>query len=259
VHYVVLASGLVIETSSTVIRIQCDLLMTGEPSRKNLVLFLKGAARFSGEVENRDLYIRYFEERGVKSIALPPLSYSVAYENESLLYEALNNVNAYSGLIVTSKRALLLLQLVIKKLEEHQVKKILSTPLYVVGPSTKLAAEKLFFIDCRGGHSHNAQALAEYILSSSSATSSPFLYLCGNNHLRTVSVKFASKGYLLEEIISYKITENEGFKEKLKALLVQEAISHIVFFSPSAVSFSLPVLLACLLHKLYTPMLRALH
>ena len=212
-----------------------DILYTVvmEKVEKGIVVLFR--APKDGEV---DLYDMELKKEGFRPFSVPVLDFN--FVNLDILFGALTRSKEYSGIILTSPRAVEACSVALQKLsgDEKQRKECLNLPSYCVGPSTQQQAGQLGFssADCEAG---NADKLAKYIVEHNTTNIKPLLYPCGNLRRDTLSVKLKAEGFSLEEIVVYETVKSKTIKDDVEKLIELHGVpKYIVYFSPSGVQYT---------------------
>ncbi|KAJ8673723.1 hypothetical protein QAD02_004985 [Eretmocerus hayati] len=204
-------------------------------SRQKKILLCTGA---SGETDNNDnQYIKSLTEDGFDCGSLQVLEFE--FINIDKLANCLERPQSYSGLILTSPRAVTAIALA-NKLTQSSHDPWTKIPVYCVGQTTEtLTREQIGLTNISGSHSGNAKNLANFIVNSKRENSkSPLLLPCSNIARDVIPTVLLENGIEVEKVIVYETKAKSHLKEALQEALGQHP--HVlVFFSPSIVDNTL--------------------
>ena len=187
------------------------------------------------EEEENDSYHNLFLANGFSVCSIPVLSFT--YYNIDKLEVFFRNLNGYSALIITSKRAVYALEIMLKNAHISVQTLPKDFFIYVVGKSTEICLQKLG-LNSLGCDTGNATELAEFILKRKDYHFKPLLFACGDLARETIPVRLKSLGLTVETISCYKTVADTNFPEKFSLFIRQYNVPNvIVFFSPSGVKF----------------------
>ncbi|QSL64463.1 hypothetical protein MERGE_001764 [Pneumocystis wakefieldiae] len=180
-----------------------------------------------------DNYEQTFKRYNFYTIFLPVLTCS--YINQDDLIQLLQSspYNTYSGLIFTSRNAILAFRESILSIDKEEYQKILSMTVYTVGPSCHREAISLGFSEVYGKESGNAEDLSNFIISYHK-NKNPVLFLGGERRMDTLRKRLSSSCITLRELAIYKMNEVIGFENNFSKIIYNKGlnIDWIVFFSP---------------------------
>lgn len=201
------------------------------------------------------------DDRYVKSIGqsfpdlkVKPISVlQFVFEDPKILSKEIENVNDYDGLILTSPRSV---EAVSRAFASTSLDLSQNFPeiwrqektCYVVGDSSFCGVKRLLLWKedhIRGQETGNGKNLSKKIIEDVGATkkSAKFLFPCGNLKRDILPENLAQSGIELKIVECYKTQlaeELESSIEKLKDEI--GSLDVAVFFSPSGVKFSWPIL-----------------
>ncbi|ODQ49653.1 tetrapyrrole biosynthesis, uroporphyrinogen III synthase [Saitoella complicata NRRL Y-17804] len=197
-----------------------------------------------------DPYDAAFNQAGLPPIFVPVLEH--AEVNKEELEKTLSGRphQTYSGLILTSQRAVEAVGRVLEKLNEEQKTNLLSMSVFTVGPATHKAIANLRFTSILGSESGNGSVLADYILSiRSKSEHRPLLFLVGDQR-RDIIIRKLQSGQpsapVVEQLVY--VTRTMSTFPSLFASAVAEAesrdndtgsVAWIIFFSPAGAEVAL--------------------
>lgn len=171
-----------------------------------------------------DPYEQAMEAAGLRSVSVPVLRF--AFVNQDGLGAALEESDAFAGLICTSSRSVAALT----QVWAHDGAKQAAwseKPVFVVGPSTAAAVRDLG-LTAVGADSGSAAALAEIICQQTFAR--PLLFLSGNRRRDELPEQLTAAGTPFQEICVYETHLRTDL-----ALDTLPALDWLAFFSPSGV------------------------
>ena len=192
---------------------------------------------FRSAKEGEDLYEKTLEYAGFAPFSVSVLDFN--FINIDKLHSCLLTSSKYSGIILTSPRAVEACSRALELDNNCNGTDFLDMTCYCVGPATKHCANQVGFKSF-GHEAGNADKLAEYIIENNTANNTkPFLYPCSNLRRDTLSVKLKARGFVLEELKVYETVQSKTIDEDLKKLtLVHGAPRFLVYFSPSGVQYT---------------------
>lgn len=133
-----------------------------------------------------------------------------------------------AGFIVTSRNAL-------RAIERYSIaNRLLSKPIYCVGPDTAKMAHSLRFRDVVAG-SGNAEDLVRLIRQRTMPDVGAFLRLTGEIPSETpyrLSTELAKAGYAVSNVICYEVTAATKFGEDVRRFLADDRLTCIILMSP---------------------------
>lgn len=180
------------------------------------------------EAEESDPYEESLEAAGFRARSFPVLAFRLVRQEE--LREALGHPSAYSGLILTSPRAVEALSEAMVWLP-HQQPAWHAKHVFAVGPCTAAALEEIGF-EPEGEESGSGGLLAAYISQRVQAEGleEPLLFLCGSRRREELPEHLQKEGIPFEELCVYEtlLRTDLGFPDRVVP-------DWVVFFSPSGV------------------------
>lgn len=136
------------------------------------------------------------------------------------------------GLIFTSKRAVLALAFSKVTLSD----KLLSLPVYGVGPKTTAELERIGFTSIHGGKSAgSAEALAHVILNSPPPGNGDLAFFHGNLSLEILPRLLKTAGISIHPVLAYQVTPRTDLMFEEELSMNWNWANWCVFFSPSGV------------------------
>ncbi|XP_011868249.1 PREDICTED: uroporphyrinogen-III synthase-like [Vollenhovia emeryi] len=195
------------------------------------VVLCKGLSEKS---DRQETYAETLESAGYRCECLQTLKFT--FVNISELRACLSVANRYSGLILTSPRAVEAVALAARG-DAGILHHWEQLPAYCVGPATdSLARSQLNLQHCTGSQSGNSKRLAEKIVLDTKKDSKPLLYPCSEIARETLSCIVEDNGIPIEKIVVYETLKSETLEQELPKML-DKSSSIFVFFSPSTVKY----------------------
>ncbi|CAK4616436.1 hypothetical protein AeMF1_003648 [Aphanomyces euteiches] len=177
-----------------------------------------------------DKYRKPFYERDLEVAFSDVLTFT--RENVDALTEALQALDQYVGIIITSPRAASAIVDVVQSLTPDKAQSVLeklqSMSIYSVGKSTSKPVVEIG-LTCIGEDSGSAEVLSEFIEKSGNTTGR-MLFLCGNKRMDTLPESFSRRNQPLDELVVYSTKEVDEI-----TWLKTNVPTWVVFFSPSGV------------------------
>jgi uroporphyrinogen-III synthase len=194
----------------------------------------------------KDPYVSALEDIHLVANCIAVLGFS--FMNLDELWSCLCEPRKYSGLILTSPRAV---QSVAKAIElagsdesakwEQLRSEWCEKPSYVIGEATRAAAEELR-LTTRGADSGSAELLVPYIIEDIKVNAEPLLFPSGNLRREVIPKHMKEQGIGWHSITTYETTAHPDIHSKLKEKYSQTQPDFMVFYSPSGVNFTFPIL-----------------
>lgn len=193
----------------------------------------------SGDDDGR--YSDTLGSAGFTCESIPALTFN--FVNQGPLQNALERPADHSGLIFTSPRAVEAVGKIYPKLNVEFHHEWSSRKIFVVGEATAAAVSKDLRIPTFGKESGNAQQLAPIIIRETKAFDKPLLFACGNIKRDELPRLLANADRDFRALTCYETLQHPSLKSKLQDLISKgPRPNYIVFFSPSGVSYVLPIL-----------------
>ncbi|XP_070496212.1 uroporphyrinogen-III synthase-like [Chironomus tepperi] len=186
--------------------------------------------RFVEELQKNDYYVR----------AIP--SIGSQYKNLDQLGDMLRHHKNYDGIIFTSPRAVHAVANAIEQTDLTVVRHwIVKEFNYSVGEGTYMIVDKLLKMKTKGREAGNALKLSTIIANDYGyrAGRKRLLFACGNMKQDMLEKNLKDKGIALDVIEVYETIQHPNLDFYIKDV---NNVQFIVFFSPSAVFFSLPLI-----------------
>lgn len=191
--------------------------------------------------ESNKKYEELLEKAGFDVNCISALSFS--YVNESAILEALKNPASHDGIIFTSARAVEATYIQYSKLQVEQHQMWLKKKIFTIGESTASLVHERLHLIAIGGHTGNAQQLAEFIVQEIPAFNKPLLFPCSNLKKEELPKILAKNDRDFRAMTCYETSADPNLTKTLNDLLDSSGFADIVvFFSPSGVDYCLPAL-----------------
>lgn len=191
------------------------------------------------ESEGPDKFVEALEEKNFDVRSITCLDFQFISLDE--LKIKLDDADQYEGIIFTSPRAVHAVHKAIgEKSEDLTSWKQKNN--FAVGDSTSELAKSLLNVDTTGQQSGNAKNLASFVIESVKEKSTkPFLFPSGNLRQETLEKSLNESGIEVESLEVYETIPHASLDESIENLKT-EKVDFLVYFSPSGVKFSLPIL-----------------
>ncbi|KAK2167779.1 hypothetical protein LSH36_24g08000 [Paralvinella palmiformis] len=200
----------------------------------------------SGTDDKMDAYVEALQQIDVTAVCIPVLDFSFIHLDE--LWSSLCEPDRYSGIILTSPRAV---QSVTQAIEHATRDDRTLWPsllnswkckrTFVIGEATATAAEELGFITA-GSDTGNAESLGPLIVKESKFNQSPLLFPCGNLRREAIPQHLEENNIPFHTIITYETIKHPSILKNISETCSDVPPDYMVFYSPSGVNFTLPVL-----------------
>ncbi|OWF51001.1 Uroporphyrinogen-III synthase [Mizuhopecten yessoensis] len=201
-----------------------------------LVLLLKSG---KGD-QDEDPYQKLLTNAGFNTVLCPVLTFD--FLNLDLYEDQLSKPDEYSAIVFTSQQAVKATEMVLDSLSGEGMQPLDRWTCFVVGQATATEARRLGFLP-QGKDSGSAEVLSEIILKDVRPKSKPILYPCGNLKRDTLPKKMKENGVDLHEVTVYRTIPRDDIEKCIHDIVRTEGTpSYMVFFSPSGVEATLPVL-----------------
>ncbi|XP_063236412.1 uroporphyrinogen-III synthase-like isoform X2 [Bacillus rossius redtenbacheri] len=201
------------------------------------VMILKAPAE-DPEDDGRDPYSHLLRENGFAVTSVPVIDFEFCNLEE--LRDCLQAPHKFSGIIFTSPRAVRATALGLGT-DQRLPARWSQHAFFVVGRSTAAALRSSLGAEGEGAESGSAVALADYITQRSYA--GPLLYPCSSLQRGTLPARLQERGVRAHCVTAYATVPHPGLERSLAlALASSRPPGFLVYFSPSGVAASLPVL-----------------
>lgn len=189
--------------------------------------------------ESDSRYRDTLTQNGFSPVHIPVLSFK--YCNQGPLKNSLENPQDHSGIIFTSQRAVEAVAEIYSKLSISCHHAWSEKKVFVIGEATGRAVQRLLKLSFVGQESGNAQQLAPIIIRETVAFDKPLLYPCGNLGRDELPKLLVKHDRDFRALTSYETSQHPQLKYTIQKA-ISEMPTYMVFFSPSGVNFTLPVL-----------------
>lgn len=191
-----------------------------------------------------DRYYEALTEMGLQCCVIPVLTFT--YTNLQQLTECLKSPENYSGMVLTSPRAVEALVQSSPKPDEWQplCAKWREKSVYVVGETTARLAEERLNLVTMGKESGNSEALADLIIQTmkGSENAKPILFPSGQLKKDTLPSKLLDAGINLDAFNVYLTEPHPDIKRNMEEVLESGVPEYVIYFSPSGVKFTEPII-----------------
>ncbi|CAB0042313.1 unnamed protein product [Trichogramma brassicae] len=199
-------------------------------NKETLVVLCMGVSGEADNSENR--YEHFLIDNGYKCDVLQVLQFE--FVNLDELQNRLSRSDSYSGLVLTSPRAVAALA-ASKAKNPLCVKSWLEKSTFCIGHATETTAkEDVGLLNILGSESGNAKNLADYIITKMDKTQKPLLLPCSDIARDTIPKILTKEEIGIEKIVVYKTKAHESLKETFASKLAKHP-DVLVFYSPSIV------------------------
>ncbi|XP_076057466.1 uroporphyrinogen-III synthase-like [Oratosquilla oratoria] len=186
-------------------------------------------------------YSDLLNQHGFKTQMIPALSFSFSSQKE--LKNVLTRPQDHTGLVFTSPRAVQAVAEVYKTLTVAVHQEWRSKKVFVIGKATDDAVRSLLQLDPVGQQCGNAAQLAPFVIENTEPFDKPLFIPCGNLKRDELPRLLASQDRDFRAIPCYETKASDQLKPVLQRLVSSNELpTCMVFFSPSGVGFTLPIL-----------------
>jgi len=160
------------------------------------------------------------------------------YKNIDKLIDILKNHSDYDGMILTSPRAVHAVDQIDLRILHDWILKDFN---YSVGEGTYNLVDKLLNIKTKGKEAGNALKLSSIIVSdyADRTDKRKLLFVCGNLKQDILEKNLKDNSIDVDVIEVYETIQHPNLENSIKEL---NNVDYLVFFSPSSVNFSLPLI-----------------
>lgn len=195
---------------------------------------------FKSESDQPDKFVKVLEEKNFDVRSIHCLSFQ--FTNQEKLREKLRRFDDYEGIIFTSQRSVQAVQKATEENSENILSGWMEKRNYSVGESTSEFAQSLLNLGTDGKESGNAQNLASLMIRNHNGIASkPFLFPSGNLKQDILEMSLKRHAINVESLEVYQTIQHPNLDESIEDLKTTK-IDFIVYFSPSGIKFSLPIL-----------------
>uniref|UniRef100_A0A1B6I713 Uroporphyrinogen-III synthase n=1 Tax=Homalodisca liturata TaxID=320908 RepID=A0A1B6I713_9HEMI len=202
---------------------------------KDIVFICKAISEETNK--GNDSYCDELENRGFTTKMIPVLDFT--YKNMDTLKCKLSQPDIYSGIIFTSPRCVRAVMNAIENAEnlDHRWQELQT---FAVGETTARLVNENLKLNPEGSCAGNGVTLAPIILSSK--PSKPLLLPCGNLKMDTLETLLTEAGVKTDAVEVYETIPHPDLEITLSDALSQQTPSYIVYFSPSGIHNTYPLL-----------------
>ena len=194
---------------------------------------------FKSESESPDKFVQQLQKNNFEAQNVNCLSFQ--FKNLEKLCDEIEKVDDYQGLIFTSLRSIQAVQNAVES-DPQRLSRWQGKSNYSVGESTSEAAKNLLGLNTEGSGTGNAQSLASLVVEKhSNQQTKPFLFPSGNLKQETLEKSLNENSIEVRNVEVYETIQHVQLENSIKELRTAK-IDFLVFFSPSGVKFSLPLL-----------------
>lgn len=186
-------------------------------------------------------YVDILQRSGMTPVTVPVLTFTFC--NQDVLKAALEKPQDHSGIIFTSQRAVEAVSQLYSKLPVTCHHGWSEKKVFVIGEATHRAVQTQLKLPTIGQESGNAKQLAPIIIKEIQAFDKPLLYPCGNLGRDELPRLLAQQDRDFRALTTYQTSQHPQIKQCIQNLKTSGKLPNaMVFFSPSGVNFTLPVL-----------------
>jgi uroporphyrinogen-III synthase len=194
---------------------------------------------FKSESEGPDKFVQLLQQSDFDVHSINCLSFQ--FKTLEKLREKIGKAVDYEGMIFTSLRSVQAVHKAVES-EPELLERWQQKSNFSVGESTSESSKNLLTLETKGQSSGNAQALASFIVDSySEKPTKPFLFPSGNLKQETLEKSLKENSFEVENVEIYETVQHPELKESIERLKDMK-VEFFVFFSPSGIKFSLPIL-----------------
>ncbi|KAK4293485.1 hypothetical protein Pmani_033822 [Petrolisthes manimaculis] len=186
-------------------------------------------------------YVDTLQRSGMTAVTVPVLTFTFC--NKDTLKAALEKPQDHSGIIFTSQRAVEAVSQIYSNMPAAHHHAWSEKKVFVIGDATQRAVQAHLKLSCIGQESGNAKQLAPIIIRETKAFDKPLLYPCGNLGRDELPRLLAQEDRDFRALTTYQTSQHPQLKQCIQNLKSSGKLPKVmVFFSPSGVNFTLPVL-----------------
>lgn len=194
---------------------------------------------FKSESVGPDKFIKALDEKNFHCLLIFCLDFQ--FKNLDLLRMKLENHQDYEGLLLTSPRSLSAIE---KAAKDHNeiLKNWKNKSNYCVGETTSHLAQSMG-LQSKGKQAGNAFSLSKILIEDlkENMNLKRFLFPSGNLKQDLLEKSLEEGKIKVENIEVYETIQHEKLEDSIEELKVLK-VDYIIYFSPSGVNFSLPLL-----------------
>jgi len=197
---------------------------------------MKRVFLFKAANDGAQEYVDALKYGGFEPVLIPTLAFSPT--NAAALQTALRNPQAYSGLILTSPRAVEVVAAQYAGVASEQREVWRTKKVFCVGESSRKAINEKLNLTAIGSHTGNGKQLAQFIVENTEPFNEPLLFPSSNLKRDEIPKLLAAKDRNFSALTAYETSREPGLAPCLRRHLDQGAAHAMVFFSPSGVEFA---------------------
>lgn len=183
-----------------------------------------------------DSFTQELEKEGFSVETIPVIQFTNV--NVQDLATKLQDSSHYSGLILTSKRAVEAIGSLPSDCGENPLDSWREKPVFVVGPATADSVAKLG-LKPSGEVAGNADNLSDWIVKHHHHPNLPLLFPHGDLARNVICTKLQQAGVAVENVVVYQTEPHHNLPDRLAEVSNPD---FFVYFSPSGVAFTIPLL-----------------
>lgn len=191
------------------------------------------------ESDGPDKFVDELQNNNFNVLSIPSIDFQ--FKNLIKLSDILKNHSDYDGMIFTSPRAVYAVKNAVEQNQAILHDWILKDFNYSVGEGTYKLVDELLGIITKGKEAGNALKLSSIIVSDFKDRSDrrKLLFACGNLKQDILEKNLKEQSIEVEVIEVYETIQHPNLENSIKEL---NDVQFLVFFSPSSVNFSVPLM-----------------
>lgn len=192
------------------------------------------------ESDGPDKFVDELQKSNFDVMSIPSIDFQ--FKNFDKLNDVLKNHSDYDGMIFTSPRAVHAVKKVVELNSAILQDWILKDFNYSVGEGTYKLVDKLLGMKTKGKEAGNGLKLSSIIASDfkNKSDKRKLLFACGNLKQNILEMNLKEQSIEVEVIEVYETMQHPSLENSIKEL---KDVQFLVFFSPSSVNFSLPLII----------------
>jgi uroporphyrinogen-III synthase len=193
---------------------------------------------FKSESEGPDKFVQLLQQNDFNVHSINCLSFQ--FKSLEKLQEKIGKADDFEGMIFTSLRSVQAVHKAVES-EPELLERWQQKSNFSVGESTSESSKNLLKLETKGQSTGNAQVLASFIVDSySEKPTKPFLFPSGNLKQETLEESLKENSIEVENVEIYETVQHPELEKSIKRLKGTK-VEFFVFFSPSGIKFSLPI------------------
>lgn len=198
---------------------------------------------FKSESDGSDKFVEVLEKANFAVQVINSIDFR--YKSFDILLDKLRKSNDYEGIIFTSPRSIFATKQAVK--DNDDVLKLWSDKKfnYTIGDTSHNLALDLLNLDSNGKEAGNAQNLYPIIIDNykKNNLTRPFLFPCGNQAQDILGQNLRKNLIQIESVELYETISHPNLETAIKEIKKDNDIDFIVYFSPTGIKFSLPLIM----------------